>query len=211
MESWNLGDLFEGVADAVPGRDAVVSDRARLTYRDLDERANRLAHVLADAGVGPDDHVGLVLRNGHEYLEAMLAAFKLRAVPINVNTRYTTDFYAFRQQVEEAVRGIKALQSQGLLDDAKEMADSHRPELALRHLVEGTAAALTKLNQRERLAGYSTTMTAEQKRAELDRIIEMRNELTRRVMLRVPAVTRALQGLSADGGERSSLLQWAQP
>lgn len=127
------------------------------------------------------------------------------------NTRYTTDFYAFRQQVEEAVRGIKALQSQGLLDDAKEMADSHRPELALRHLVEGTAAALTKLNQRERLAGYSTTMTAEQKRAELDRIIEMRNELTRRVMLRVPAVTRALQGLSADGGERSSLLQWAQP
>jgi acyl-CoA synthetase (AMP-forming)/AMP-acid ligase II len=91
VESWNLGDLFEGVADAVPTRDAVVSDRARLTYRELDQRADRLAHVLADAGVGPGDHVGLVLRNGHEYLEAMLAAFKLRAIPINVNTRYTTD------------------------------------------------------------------------------------------------------------------------
>jgi acyl-CoA synthetase (AMP-forming)/AMP-acid ligase II len=35
------------------------------------------------------DHVGLVLRNGHEYLEAMVAAFKLRAVPVNINTRYT--------------------------------------------------------------------------------------------------------------------------
>ena len=89
--SWNLGDLFEGVVDAISDREAVVSDEIRLTYGDLDRRANRLAHVLADRGVGPGDHVGLVVRNGHEYLEAMLAAFKLRAVPINVNVRYTAD------------------------------------------------------------------------------------------------------------------------
>ncbi|MEO6989709.1 MAG: AMP-binding protein [Aquihabitans sp.] len=91
MLSWNLGDLFEGVVDAVAHREAVVSDEIRLTYAELDERANRLAHVLAGHGVGVGDHVALVLRNGHEYLEAMLAAFKLRAVPINVNTRYTSD------------------------------------------------------------------------------------------------------------------------
>ncbi len=91
MDSWNLGDLLESVVDAVPEREAVVSDAVRLTYRALDERANRLAHVLAGRGVGPGDHVGLLVRNGHEYLEAMLAAFKLRAVPINLNTRYTTE------------------------------------------------------------------------------------------------------------------------
>ena len=91
MESWNLGDLFESVVDVASDREALVTDHVRLTYWELDARANRLAHVLAERGVGHGDHVGLVLRNGPEYLEAMLAAFKLRAVPINVNTRYTTD------------------------------------------------------------------------------------------------------------------------
>jgi acyl-CoA synthetase (AMP-forming)/AMP-acid ligase II len=54
----------------------------------LAERATRLAHAFAARGIGPGDHVGLQLHNGVEYLEAMLAAFKLRAVPVNVNCRY---------------------------------------------------------------------------------------------------------------------------
>ncbi|HWJ64105.1 MAG TPA: acyl-CoA synthetase [Acidimicrobiales bacterium] len=91
MLSWNLADLFEGVVDAVGDRLAVVAGHRRLTFAELDERASRLAHVLAAEGVGVDDHVAVALRNGNEYLEAMLAAFKLRAVPINVNTRYTED------------------------------------------------------------------------------------------------------------------------
>jgi acyl-CoA synthetase (AMP-forming)/AMP-acid ligase II len=95
VESWNLGDLFESVVDTVGDRPAVVSGPVRLSYVGLDERANRLAHVLAARGVGAGDHVGLLLRNGHEYLEAMLAAFKLRAVPININTRYTIDELAY--------------------------------------------------------------------------------------------------------------------
>lgn len=91
MLTWNLGDLFEGVVDAVAERPAVVAGDVRLRYVDLEERANRLAHHLAGRGIGVDDHVALAMRNGHEYLEAMLACFKLRAVPINVNTRYTVD------------------------------------------------------------------------------------------------------------------------
>jgi acyl-CoA synthetase (AMP-forming)/AMP-acid ligase II len=86
--SFNLSSLFERVADAVPEQEAVASPGRRLTYAQLDERANRLANHLAGAGVGAGDHVGLQLLNGTEYLEGMLAAFKLRAVPINVNYRY---------------------------------------------------------------------------------------------------------------------------
>jgi acyl-CoA synthetase (AMP-forming)/AMP-acid ligase II len=86
--SFNLADLFEAVVDADPDREVVVTDERRLTYRELDDRANRLANYLAEAGVGPDDPVGLQMVNGTEYLEAMLAAFKLRAIPINVNYRY---------------------------------------------------------------------------------------------------------------------------
>ncbi|MCB0963763.1 MAG: AMP-binding protein, partial [Acidimicrobiales bacterium] len=68
MLTWNLGDLFEGVADAVADRLAVVAGDRRLTYRELDERADRLAAVLRARGVGPGDHVALALRNGNEYL-----------------------------------------------------------------------------------------------------------------------------------------------
>ena len=40
---FNLADLFEIVADTVPDRLALVAGDARLTYRELDERANRMA------------------------------------------------------------------------------------------------------------------------------------------------------------------------
>ena len=85
---YNLADLFEAIVDVVPEREALICGERRLTYAETDARANRLAHHLAAHGVGPGDHVALLLYNGTEYLEGMLAAFKLRAVPINVNYRY---------------------------------------------------------------------------------------------------------------------------
>src|SRR5688500_579990 len=88
MASLNLADLFEAAVDHCADREAVVVGDTRLTYAQLDERANRLAHHLAGLGVGPRDFVGLQLINGTEYLEGMLAAFKIRAVPVNVNYRY---------------------------------------------------------------------------------------------------------------------------
>jgi acyl-CoA synthetase (AMP-forming)/AMP-acid ligase II len=88
---FNVADLLERVADTVPDHLALVCAQRRLTYGELDTRANRLAHVLAAHGVGAGDHVALYLYNSTEYLEGMLAAFKLRAVPINVNYRYVED------------------------------------------------------------------------------------------------------------------------
>jgi acyl-CoA synthetase (AMP-forming)/AMP-acid ligase II len=89
MASYNLSELFELVADTVGDRTAVIAgSTVTRSYAELDERANRLAHHLAAAGVGVGDPVGLLLHNGAEYLEGMLAAFKIRAVPINVNYRY---------------------------------------------------------------------------------------------------------------------------
>ena len=88
---YNLADLWEKVAATVPDHEAMVCGDQRLTYAQADERITRLAHHLASRGVGPGDHVALYLYNGVEYLEAMLAAFKLRAVPINVNYRYVEE------------------------------------------------------------------------------------------------------------------------
>ncbi|MFD1812684.1 acyl-CoA synthetase [Rhodococcus gannanensis] len=86
--SLNLADLFEAAADTVPERTAIVCGDERLTYAELDAASNRLAHHLADEGIGPGDHVGMYMRNSIEFVEALLACLKVRAVPINVNYRY---------------------------------------------------------------------------------------------------------------------------
>jgi acyl-CoA synthetase (AMP-forming)/AMP-acid ligase II len=92
---WNIADLFEAVADTVPDRIALVAGSARPTFTELEARANRLAHGLAELGIGAGDHVGCYLHNDAEHLETMLAAYKLRAVPINVNYRYVDDELAY--------------------------------------------------------------------------------------------------------------------
>lgn len=66
----------------------IFEDRG-VTYRELEERANRFAHYLSDAGVGPGDHVGVFGRNSMELVETFLAVCKLRATPVNINYRYT--------------------------------------------------------------------------------------------------------------------------
>jgi acyl-CoA synthetase (AMP-forming)/AMP-acid ligase II len=88
---FNLADLFEAVADAVPDRIALIAGDRRLTYRELDERANRVAQYLRDVGVRPGQHVGIYSFNRAEWAEAMIGCFKARVVPINVNYRYVVE------------------------------------------------------------------------------------------------------------------------
>ena len=89
MTTLNLASLYEAVAAAVPQRTALVCGGRRLTFEELDERASALAHGLLASGIEPGDHVGLHMLNGPEYVEALLACLKARAVPININYRYT--------------------------------------------------------------------------------------------------------------------------
>src|ERR1700733_6874116 len=91
----NLADLFESVADAIPERMVLVSGSTGHTFADLDRRATQLAHALSARGIRAGDHVGLFLYNGHEFVEAMLAAFKIRAVPVNINYRYVEEELAY--------------------------------------------------------------------------------------------------------------------
>ncbi|HEY3905234.1 MAG TPA: acyl-CoA synthetase [Streptosporangiaceae bacterium] len=84
----NIADLFEHAADAVPDRIAVVCGDRKVTFTELDQRTNQLAHYLAGLGVGPGDHVGMYARNSIEALETLLATYKLRARTVNINYRY---------------------------------------------------------------------------------------------------------------------------
>ncbi len=86
--SHNIADLVEHAIDLVPERVALADDTRSVTYAELEDRANRLAHYLQSQGVRPGDKVGIYSRNTIEAVEAMVAVFKARAVMINVNYRY---------------------------------------------------------------------------------------------------------------------------
>jgi acyl-CoA synthetase (AMP-forming)/AMP-acid ligase II len=88
---YNIADLFEHAVDAVPDRVGVIVDDEPLTYAQLEAAANRAAHHLLDQGVGPGDHVGIYGANSVQWVVVMLGAFKVRAVPVNVNYRYVED------------------------------------------------------------------------------------------------------------------------
>ncbi|WP_433830360.1 acyl-CoA synthetase [Actinoplanes sp. CA-015351] len=84
----NIADLFEHAVDAFPDRVAVACGEREMTYTELEETANRLAHFLRNQGVGTGAHVGLYAGNSIEAVVAMIAVYKLRAVVVNVNYRY---------------------------------------------------------------------------------------------------------------------------
>ena len=94
--SFNLADLFEGAVDTIGDRPALITGGSevatrRWTYAELDDRANRMANHLASLGVGPGDRVGVHLFNSGDFVETMLAIFKLRAVMVNANYRYVAE------------------------------------------------------------------------------------------------------------------------
>jgi 3-oxocholest-4-en-26-oate---CoA ligase len=84
----NIADLAEHAIDAVPDRVALICGDEQLTYAQLEEKANRLAHYLLDQGVQKDDKVGLYCRNRNEIVIAMLGIVKAGAILVNVNYRY---------------------------------------------------------------------------------------------------------------------------
>ena len=84
----NIADLAEHAIDAVPDRVALICGDEQLTYAQLEEKANRLAHYLLDQGVKKDDKVGLYCRNRIEIVIAMLGIVKAGAILVNVNYRY---------------------------------------------------------------------------------------------------------------------------
>ena len=88
---FNAADIFEGVVDRVPDREAIVHGSTRLTYKELDVRSNKAANALKKLGIKKGSHIGIYAFNCVEWLEIMLGAYKLCAIPININYRYVEE------------------------------------------------------------------------------------------------------------------------
>ena len=80
--------LFEAQAKRTPNAIALEDGATLVTYQELNENANLLAHLLIQAGAGPEARVGLYVESGARLVTAMLAAWKAGAafVPFDVNT-----------------------------------------------------------------------------------------------------------------------------
>ncbi|WP_166902865.1 acyl-CoA synthetase [Mycobacterium sp. DL440] len=102
--SFTVSAVVDAVASAIPDREYLIQGSHRFTYRDTAERSRRLAGYLHSRGLGchtercelanhqvGQDLLGIYAYNGNEYVEAMLAAFRARVAPFNVNYRYVSD------------------------------------------------------------------------------------------------------------------------
>jgi fatty-acyl-CoA synthase len=102
--SFNLSSMFRTVAQTAPEKRMLIWRDRSLTYGEMDARIDGIAHYLVEQGLGchterdqlaghqsGQDHLGIYLRNGNEYLEAMIAAYRARVAPFNVNYRYVEE------------------------------------------------------------------------------------------------------------------------
>jgi acyl-CoA synthetase (AMP-forming)/AMP-acid ligase II len=100
----NLALIHEAIAAAFPERECVITPTRRLRYGDVCQRMRRLANVLHAHGLGcrreraalanhesGQDHLGIYMLNGPEYIETMLGAYRARVAPFNVNYRYVDE------------------------------------------------------------------------------------------------------------------------
>ncbi|MCX2929152.1 acyl-CoA synthetase [Mycobacterium sp. CVI_P3] len=102
--SFDLSSVFHTVAETLPDHEALIWRDHRWTYAQMDARIDGVAHYLTTQGLGchterdqlaphqsGQDHIGLYLRNGNQYLEAMIAGYRARVAPFNVNYRYVEE------------------------------------------------------------------------------------------------------------------------
>jgi amino acid adenylation domain-containing protein len=83
-----LHELFEAQARRTPEAWAVTSDGARLSYRELNERANQLAHHLRASGVGPEMLVGICVERSPEMIVGLLGILKAGAAYVPLDHAY---------------------------------------------------------------------------------------------------------------------------
>lgn len=90
LKNWGLGPAggFTAAAQLDPRRTAVIDELGSLTYADLHQRSNAFAHSLRELGVASGDGVAVMCRNHRGFIDASIAAAKLGADTLYLNTAF---------------------------------------------------------------------------------------------------------------------------
>ena len=94
-EGERLNDLFERRCDELADAEAVVTDAATYSFRDLDDRANQVARYLLSQGLKPGDRIGLVFDKTFDTYVALLAVLKLHAAYVPLDAGFPNDRISF--------------------------------------------------------------------------------------------------------------------
>ncbi|WP_309240084.1 amino acid adenylation domain-containing protein [Actinomadura sp. J1-007] len=137
LRAGTLNGLFEAQAARTPDDVALVCGDASLTYAELNERANRLAHELIARGAGPEDRVALVLPRTPEIVVAILAAHKAGAAYVPIDPEYPADRVA---HMLADCRPVLTLTADGVPDAARRPAHDPSDAERVRPLLPGHAA-----------------------------------------------------------------------
>ncbi|HVR96505.1 MAG TPA: amino acid adenylation domain-containing protein, partial [Thermoanaerobaculia bacterium] len=86
-----LHELFDRQARSTPDAVAASFEERQLTYRELERRANRLAHYLIGLGVGPDDRVGVKMERSLELIVALVGVLKAGAAYVPLDPTYPAE------------------------------------------------------------------------------------------------------------------------
>jgi amino acid adenylation domain-containing protein/FkbH-like protein len=108
-----IHQLFEQQVDRTPDAIAVVIDQDQVTYSDLNERANRLAHYLRGVGVGRETLVGICVTRSIEMVVGLLGILKAGGAYVPLDPAYPTERLSF--MIEDAQVSV-LLTQQALLD-----------------------------------------------------------------------------------------------
>ncbi|HET7461389.1 MAG TPA: amino acid adenylation domain-containing protein, partial [Longimicrobium sp.] len=87
--------LFEAQVERTPGAEAVTFEGERLTYAELNTRANRLAHHLRSLGVGPEARVGICVERGLEMVVGVLGVLKAGGAYVPLDPGYPAERLAY--------------------------------------------------------------------------------------------------------------------
>jgi amino acid adenylation domain-containing protein len=116
-----LHQLFERQAAETPDSTALVFQDERLSYRELNERANRLARHILSLGVRAESRVGVLLTRRTELLVSLLAVMKAGGCYVPLDPSYPRDRLAF--MLEDA--GVKVLLTSGSLSETVPAGSAH--------------------------------------------------------------------------------------
>lgn len=90
-----IHELFEEQAARTPGKTAAVCEQQEITYRELNERSNQLAHHLRSLGVGPEVSVGICIERSIEMLVGLLGILKAGGAYLPIDQQQPPDRIAF--------------------------------------------------------------------------------------------------------------------
>ncbi|MGH3788279.1 MAG: amino acid adenylation domain-containing protein, partial [Pseudonocardiaceae bacterium] len=122
-----LPQLFQAQVDRTPEAVAVVCRSTQLSYRELNERADQLAHRLVTLGVGPERFVGLALPRSADMVVALLAVWKTGAAYLPIDPGYPAERVAFMLSDTRPVLVVTTAEVEGRLSTL----DSAVPRLRL--------------------------------------------------------------------------------